>query len=75
MRVPSEHPETVRVKFVPELALGVKEHPVAVPAFEKSDAATVLTFCEKESAYVMLERVFVGELCEEVKEVMLGALR
>jgi hypothetical protein len=46
--VPSEHPVILRVKLVPEEALGVKVQPVAVPAFEKSDAATALTFCEKE---------------------------
>jgi hypothetical protein len=36
--VPAEHPVTTTSKDVPEVALGVKTHPVAVPAFWKSDA-------------------------------------
>ena len=35
--VPAEQPVTVTLKLVPDDALGVKTHPVAVPAFVKSD--------------------------------------
>ena len=49
IRVPSLQLLTVRVKFVPDDALIEKEHPVAVPALEKSPLATVFTFWEKES--------------------------
>lgn len=35
--MPAEHPVTVTEKVLPEDALGVNTHPVAVPAFVKSD--------------------------------------
>jgi hypothetical protein len=44
MTVPSPHELTVSVKLVPEDALTEKEHPVAVPAFEKSAFAIPVTF-------------------------------
>jgi hypothetical protein len=49
------------VKLVPEDALGENEHPVAVPALEKSADATVLTLCENASEYKIEELVFVGD--------------
>jgi len=43
MIVPEEHDDTVIVSVVPDEALGVNEHPVAVPAFSKSALATPVT--------------------------------
>ena len=43
MIVPDEHDDTVMVRVVPDDALGVKVHPVAVPAFSKSALATPVT--------------------------------
>jgi hypothetical protein len=60
VRVPSPQDVIVNVKEVPEDALGEKLQPVAVPAFEKSAAATVFTFCEKVNEYEIAELLLVG---------------
>jgi hypothetical protein len=72
--VPSLHEDTVSVKEVPDDALIAKEHPVAVPEFEKSLFATVVTFCEVENVKSIGEVVEVGVLSDETKFEMLGAL-
>jgi hypothetical protein len=75
MRVPSPQEEIVRVNVLPEDALMEKVHPVAVPAFEKSEFATLLTICEKVIEYEIDDDVFVGVDCEVVKLVGVGAFR
>ena len=47
--VPLEQPDTVTVRDEPESAPGANVQPVAVPVFEKSPAATPVTFSEKVS--------------------------
>jgi hypothetical protein len=44
IKVPSPQELTVSVKVVPEAPLIEKEHPVAEPAFAKSEFETELTF-------------------------------
>jgi hypothetical protein len=44
IKVPSPHEETVKVKEIPDEALGEKLQPVAVPLLEKSLDATEFTF-------------------------------
>lgn len=73
--MPSLHDDTVKVNEVPDDALTEKEHPVAVPEFEKSLLATVFTFCEKDKEYEIEEVVFVILGVEEVNAVTEGALR
>jgi hypothetical protein len=46
MTVPALHPDTVTVRLLPESLPGSNEHPVAVPEFEKSPAATPVTLSE-----------------------------
>ena len=75
INVPSLHEETVKVKLVPEDALAEKAHPVAVPAFEKSEFATEFTFCEKVKEYEMAEVVLVQVDWEVVNEVTTGAFK
>lgn len=49
MTVPGPHPDTVTVLVEPESEPGLKVHPVAEPAFEKSPDATPVTDSEKVS--------------------------
>jgi hypothetical protein len=44
--VPAPQPDTVTVRLLPESLPGSNEHPVAVPEFEKSPAATPVTLSE-----------------------------
>ena len=74
INVPSLQELTVRVKLVPEDALIENEHPVAVPALEKSLATTVFTFCEKEIEYVIADEVFDLAGSDVVKELTVGTL-
>ncbi len=75
MSVPSPQLETVRVNVVPDDPLIENVHPDAVPAFEKSEFATLLTFCEKVMAYEIEDEVLVGVVCEVVNEVGVGAFK
>ena len=47
INVPSPQPDAVMVKLVPVEVSGVKVHPVAVPALEKSEDATPVTDWDK----------------------------
>lgn len=64
--VPSEQLVIVTVRVVPLSVPGAYAQPVAVPAFEKSPAATPVTASENVSVYAMLEE-FVGDVAAEVK--------
>lgn len=75
--VPPEHEVTLTVKVVAEVEVGAKTHPVALPAFEKSPATTLEVFIdlEKVKVKVMAELEFVGVVCAEVKEEIVGLVR
>ena len=62
VKVPSLQPLTVSVKVVPEAAEIANAHPVAVPAFEKSEFATPVKFSEAVMENVIEPVVFVGEV-------------
>ena len=63
IKLPSEQPEIVTEKDVPELALGENAHPEAVPEFEKSLEVKPLTFPAIVSVYVNETAFeFVGEV-------------
>jgi hypothetical protein len=73
--VPSLQEETVNVKVVPDEAFTAKEHPVAVPALEKSPFATESTDCENAIEKSIGEEVFVGDVVAEENVVGVEKVR
>lgn len=71
--VPSEQLVIVTVRVAPLSVPGAYTQPVAVPAFEKSPAATPVTDSEYVSVYAMLEE-FVGDDTADVKLDTVGAV-
>ena len=72
VNVPSLQPLTVSVNEVPDAAEIANVHPVAVPALEKSEAATPVKFSDAVIEKVIEPVVLVGEVCDEVKAVSEG---
>jgi hypothetical protein len=73
--VPSLQEETVSVKVVPDEAFTAKEHPVAVPALEKSPFATESTDCANAIEKSIGEDVFVGDVVVEENVVGVEKVR
>lgn len=75
--VPAEHEVILTVKVVAEVEEGANTQPVALPAFEKSPATTLEVFIDLEKVKVkkMAELEFVGVVCAEVKEEIVGLVR
>jgi len=74
MTVPGSHPDTVTVRDEPESVPGLKVHPVAEPAFEKSPDATPVTDSENVSVYVN-DVAEVGDDCDELNDDTVGGAR
>jgi hypothetical protein len=62
----------VTVTVVPELALGVNVHPVAVPTFVKSPAAIPVTDSLSVRVYRIELLVFVGVAVEVLNDETVG---
>jgi hypothetical protein len=71
--VPSEHPEIVTARVVPESAPGSKVQSVAVPVVEKSSAVTPVTDSENVSVYVNVSAA-VGVAVTAVKLDTVGGV-
>jgi hypothetical protein len=72
VKVPALQLLTVRVNVVPDAAEIAKLQPVAVPALEKSEAATLFKFSDAVIEKVIGLVVFVGEVCAEVNTLREG---
>ena len=72
INVPALQLLTVRVNEVPDVAEIAKLQLVAVPALEKSEAATPVKFSEAVIENVIGLVVLVGEVCADVKELKEG---